>query len=253
VSGRKRFSHGLEFQASYTFSKVLTDNRGYYGNGGAGGEGAYWENAYNRHGDYGVGFFNATHLFSSGGHYDIPVGRNRHFGSSWSKPLDMVLGGWGTDYVFQAHSGFPMTLQVTGTAGGQDARSANRPNRYGTGFDYVGSNIDHWFGTNAAVCLTAGVNDGKCVYGAPDPTAFGNTGKATEHAPDFLSLDFNISKQFHITESKYFLYRAQFFNLPNHPSFSFPGRNITTQSTFGQITGVAVAARTIEMALKFYF
>jgi hypothetical protein len=253
VSGRKRFSHGLEFQASYTFSKVLTDNRGYYGNGGADAEGAYWESAYNRHGDYGVGFFNATHLFSAGGHYDLPVGRNRTFGSRWNKAVDAVLGGWGTDYIFQAHSGFPISLLVTGTAGGQDVRSVNRPNRYLSGFDYIGSNIDHWFGTADTVCLTAGVNDGKCVYGAPDAASFGNSAKSTEHAPDFISLDFNLSKQFHVTESKYFLFRSQFFNLPNHASFSPPARNISAPSTFGAITNVAVAARTIELALKFYF
>jgi len=253
VSGRKRSSHGLEFQASYTYSKVLTDNRGYYGNGGADGESAYWENAYNRRGDYGVGFFNATHLFSAGAHYDLPFGRKRSFGSGWNRGVDAVLGGWGTDYVFQAHSGFPITLQVTGNAGGQDARAANRPNRYQSGFSYAGQSIDHWFGTADTVCLTAGVNDGKCVYGAPDAASFGNSGKATEHAPDLVSLDFNISKQFHITESKYFLFRSQFFNLPNHPSFSPPARNISAPSTFGAITGVAVGARTIEMALKFYF
>ena len=107
---------------------------------------------------------------------------------------------------------------------------------------------------NRRYCLyDAGVYDGKCVYGAPDASAFGNSGKATEHAPNLVSLDFNISKQFHITESKYFLFRSQFFNLPNHPSFSPPARNISTPSTFGAITGVAVGARTIEMALKFYF
>jgi Carboxypeptidase regulatory-like domain len=253
VSARKRFSHGLEFQASYTFSKVLTDNRGYYGNGGADGESAYWENAYNRRGDYGVGFFNATHLASAGAHYDLPFGKKRTFGAGWNRAVDAVLGGWGTDYVFQAHSGFPVSLLVTGTAGGQDARGANRPNRYMSGFTYAGQSIDHWFGTADTICLTPGVNDGKCAYGAPDATAFGNSAKATEHAPDFVSLDFNISKQFHITESKYVMFRSQFFNLPNHASFSPPARNISAPTTFGAITGVAVAARTIEMALKFYF
>jgi hypothetical protein len=253
VSGRKRLSHGLEFQASYTFSKVLTDNRGYYGNGGADAEGAYWENAYNRRGDYGLGFFNATHIFSTGAHYDLPFGRKRAFGSNWNRALDAVLGGWGTDYVFQAHTGFPITLQVTGTAGGQDVRAANRPNRYLSGFTYVGQSIDRWFGTADTICATPGVSDGKCVYGVPDASAFGNSGKATEHAPNLVSLDFNISKQFHITESKYFLFRSQFFNLPNHPNFAPPARNISTPGTFGAITGVAVGARTIEMALKFYF
>ena len=253
VSGRKRFSHGLSFQAAYTFSKVLTDNRGYYGNGGADAESAYWQNAYDRRGDYGVGFFNAAHIFSSGGQYELPVGKGRAFGSSWNRAVDTVLGGWEIAYVLQAHSGFPISLLATGTAGGQDARAALRPNRYLSGFTYVGQNIDHWYGTTDTICLTAGVNDGKCVYGVPDPAKFGNSGKATEKAPSLTSLDVNVSKRFKITESKYVTFRSEFFNLPNHPSFSPPARNISTPTTFGAITGASVGARTIQMALKFNF
>jgi hypothetical protein len=253
VSGRKRFSHGLEFQASYTFSKTLTDNLGYYGNGGAAGEAAYWQNAYNRRGDYGPAFFNATHVFTTGGHYDLPVGKGRSFGAGWNRLVDAFLGGWGTDYIFHAHSGFPITLQATGTAGGQNARSALRPNRYLTGFIYAGQNIDHWFGTADTICLTAGVNDGKCAYGVPDAALFGNSSKATEQAPDFISLDMTISKQFKFTESKYLMLRSEFYNLPNHPSFSPPARNVSTATTFGAITGTSVGARTIQLALKLYF
>ncbi len=253
VSARKRFSHGLEFQASYTLSKVLTDNRGYYGNGGADAEAAYWQNAYDRHGDYGVGFFNATHIFTSGGHYDMPVGRGRTLGSSWNRVIDAVLGGWETGYILHAHSGFPVTLQATGTAGGQNDRAALRPNRYLDGFTYVNQSIDHWFGTADTICLTAGVNDGKCAYGVPDAASFGNSAKSTERAPSLFSLDMNLSKRFRITESKYVMLRSDFFNLPNHPSFSPPARNISTSSTFGSITGTSVGSRTIEMALKLYF
>ena len=253
VSGRKRFSHGLEFQASYTFSKVLTDNRGYYGNGGADAESAYWQNAYDRHGDYGPGFFNSTHIFSAGGHYDIPAGRGRAFGAGWNRVVDAVLGGWGTDYVLQAHSGFPVSLLATGNAGGQDVRGALRPNRYLTGFTYVNQNVDHWFGTTDTICLTPGVNDGKCAYGVPDAALFGTSAKATETAPDLVSLDMTISKQFKFTESKYLVFRSEFFNLPNQASFSPPARNISSTTTFGAITGVSVAARTIQLALKFYF
>ncbi len=60
VSANKRMSHGLQFIASYTFSKTLSDSLGYYGSGGVAAESAYWQNAYNRHGDYGPAFFDAT-------------------------------------------------------------------------------------------------------------------------------------------------------------------------------------------------
>jgi len=167
--------------------------------------------------------------------------------------VDAFLGGWETGYIFQAHSGFPITLTATGTAGGQNARNALRPNRYLPGFTYVNQSIDRWFGTADTVCLTAGVNDGKCAYGVPDAASFGNSSKATEHAPNFISLDMNISKQFKVNESRYLLLRAEFFNLPNHPSFSPPARNISAPATFGAITGASVGSRTVQLALKFYF
>jgi len=86
VSAGKRYSGGLDFVASYTFSKTLTDNLGYYGSAGStAGEGAYFQNAYDRHGDYGRSFFDATHVFSLGGNYELPVGRNRTFGRNMNR------------------------------------------------------------------------------------------------------------------------------------------------------------------------
>ena len=141
-------------------------------------------------------------------------------GANWNKIVDAVLGGLGTGYILYNHSGFPITLQATGTAGGQNDRAALRPNRYLPGLTYVGQSIDRWFGTADTICLTAGVNDGKCVYGVPDAASFGNSGKATERAPSLFSLDLNLSKRFHITEAKYVLLRSDFYNLPNHPAFA---------------------------------
>ena len=66
---------GLEFVASYTLSKTLTDNRGFYGGGTfIRGEGAYWQNAYNRKSERGRAFFDARHNFTVGGTWDLPVG-----------------------------------------------------------------------------------------------------------------------------------------------------------------------------------
>jgi len=77
--------------------------------------------------------------------------------------------------------------------------------------------------------------------------SFGNSAKGPEHAPDFISLDMNISKQFKLTESRYVLLRSEFFNLPNHPSFSPPARNISAPATFGAITGTSVGSRTTNV------
>ncbi len=85
VTGRRRYSSGLEFLAAYTFGKTLTDNLGYYGGGFTAGEGAYWQNAYDRRGNRGPSFFDVTHNFTIGGLYDLPVGKGKKFGSDMNK------------------------------------------------------------------------------------------------------------------------------------------------------------------------
>lgn len=75
--------------------------------------------------------------------------------------------------------------------------------------------------------------------------------------PGFHRLDFSLFKQFPITESKTLEFRAEFFNITNHPDFANPtGTTFTTTSTFGQITGTVNSPndpRQIQLALKFYF
>jgi hypothetical protein len=251
VSARKRLSRGLEFLASYTLSRTLTDNLGYYGSAGVAGEGAYWQDAYNRRGDRGPAFFDALHNFTIGGTYDLPFGKNRDFGKNWNRAADLVFGGWTLNYVTNLHSGFPITI-TSNDLTNQAVRGATRANRYGQ-FTYTNQSIDNWFGTGNDLSCTAGVNNGKCAYGEMVRGTFGTSAKGTERAPDFKNLDLGIGKKFNVSESKYFDLRGEFFNALNHASFSPPGRSISSPSNFGLITGTISSPRNIELALKFYF
>ena len=60
--------------------------------------------------NYGPAFFDATHLFSMAGNYDLPFGKDRRFGSGWNRFLDAVAGGWGLQFGVIAHSGYPITV-----------------------------------------------------------------------------------------------------------------------------------------------
>lgn len=252
LSGRKRFSHGLEFLASYTLSKTLTDNLGYFGSGGVNTTGAYWQNAYNRHADYGRSFFDARHNFSLGGFAEVPFGRSRHFGNDWNRAMDLVLGGWTLNYIVSMHTGFPVDIRATDRSGGQIARGNVRPNQYGR-LTYHDSTIDHWFGNDNAPFCGIGVNDGKCAYGEPALGTFGNSGVNVEQAPHYRNLDLGMGKKFALTESRYLDFRAELFNVFNHPNFGPPGRSITAPSTFGAITTTVGTPRNVQLALKLYF
>ncbi|MGE5645243.1 MAG: carboxypeptidase regulatory-like domain-containing protein [Acidobacteriota bacterium] len=256
ASLRHRLSGGLELIGQYTLSKTLTDNLGYYGCGSVNAEGAYWQNAYDRHGNYGPACFDALHNFSLGGVFNLPAGKGKKWGAGWNRPLDLILGGWNINYFLSAHSGFPVTIMASAhqTNTLQSVRGNVRANRYrelSTPSDF---SVDRYFGpVDASTFCASGVDNGTCAYGVPAKGMFGNSGVGTQRAPSFFNLDASIGKRFNVTESKGIDFRAEFFNLMNHASFGPPGRDITNLGTFGQITSQITQPRNIQFGLKYYF
>jgi hypothetical protein len=255
LSGRKRMSAGLEFVANYTFSKTLTDNLGYYGCGGTNNEGAYWQNAYDRHGNYGPACFDATHNISLGGVYQLPFGKGQKWGSGLNKVTDLLLGGWNINAFSNAHSGFPVTIQASAQTvnTGQMVRGTARANRYRT-LNVPSQTVDRFFGpVDSTTFCASGVDNGTCAYGVPALGHFGNTGVGTERAPSYFDLDASVGKKFSLTERQYIDFRAEFFNLLNHVSFGPPGRDISSPAAFGQIVTQITLPRNIQFGLKYYF
>jgi hypothetical protein len=256
VSGRRRMSGGFETMFQYTYSKTNTDGLGYYGCGGVNSEGAYWQDAYNRRGNYGPACFDVRHNFSTAGVYNLPYGKGQKFGSSASKAMDLILGGWNINYNLSARGGFPVTIfaGTQNTNSGRTPRNNARPNRYKVMEAPATRTVDRWFGdvTSSTFC-TAGVNNGSCAYGVPAAGELGSAGVGTERAPGFFNLDSSIGKFFALTERQRLEFRAEFFNLLNSVSWGAPGRDITQPASFGQITGQINAPRAIQFGLKYQF
>jgi len=124
------------------------------------------------------------------------------------------------------------------------------------------NNVDHWLNPNAftspPVATTVGQSDYSPLGGAP--TQF--------YGPGYHRLDFSLFKSFHTTERTHLEFRAEFFNLANHPNFSPPGfggngvvaapgsLDYTSPSTFGKINSTRDGQndqREIQLALKFYW
>ncbi|HOQ47198.1 MAG TPA: TonB-dependent receptor [Bryobacteraceae bacterium] len=253
VTGRRRLSSGLDFVSSYTLSKTMMENLGYYGCGSVNSDRAYWQNAYDRRANRGPACFDARHNFSLGGLYELPVGRGKRFGSNFNRAADLVLGGWSINYFVTTHSGFPVTIEASAANTGQAVRGGVRANRYRK-MEITSQTVDAFFGpVTAANFCGPGIDDGQCAYGVPAPGMFGTAGIGTERAPSFFNLDMSIGKRFSVTERQYFDFRAEFFNALNHVSFGPPGRDISTPSSFGQITGQVQAPRNIQFGLKYHF
>ncbi len=251
VSARQRYSRGLEFLLSYTFSKTMTDNLGYYGSGGVSAQGAYSANHYDRRGyNYGPAFFDATHNFVASGVYDLPFGKGRAYGNDWIPVVNAFLGGWNISNIISLHSGFPITIAGAGGRTLQDPRGTARPNQIGT--PTLTSNPDCYI-YNPLNTACAGITGTVAFQEAP-LGRFGSAGVGTVRAPGYFNWDFGIGKKFYVTESKYLDFRTEFFNFSNTPSFNPPDRTFTpTTRTFGQISSTISPPRIIEFALKFHF
>ena len=247
---------GFEMLFQYTFSKTNTDGLGYYGCGGVSAEGAYWQDAYNRRGNYGPACFDVRHNFTTAGVFNIPFGKGQKFGAGTNKTMDLIFGGWNINYNLAKRGGFPVTIRAgtQNTNSGRSPRGNARANRYS---DYAAPStrtVDRWFGdvTASSFCI-AGVNNGSCAYGIPALGEFGSAGVGTERAPGFFNLDTSIGKRFNITERQRLEFRAEMFNLLNYVSWGNPGQDITAPATFGSIGGQINAPRSIQFGLKYAF
>jgi hypothetical protein len=232
---RRRYSKGLEFLTSYTWSKAMTDNLGYYGSAGVVAQGAYSYNNYNRHGlNYGPAFFDATHNISASAIYELPFGRDKRASNGL---VDAVLGGWNVSGIVSWHTGFPMTISANNVSL-QDPRGTSRPNRIGDGKP-ANQTLDHWLDETAFVMPALG--------------SFGDAGVGIVRAPKYGNLDVGLGKKFAVGGGRYVDFRAEFFNFLNHPSFSPPDRNFSSPNTFGRITSTVSQSRNLEFALKYQF
>jgi len=236
------------------WSKSIMDNLGYYGCASVNSDGAYWQDAYNRRANKGPACFDSPQNGSIGGVYDMPFGKGKKFGNHWNKTTDLFLGGWSVDYFMNAHAGFPVTANAgSANTGGRTPRGNVRANAYGP-YQITSQTVDQFYGpVTASSFCAAGVNDGTCAFGIPAVGSLGSAGVGTLRAPSFFNMDASVSKSFHITESKYLMFRSEFFNMLNHASWGPPGRDITSPTSFGQITSQVQNPRNIQLALKFYF
>lgn len=236
---RKRYSMGLEYQMAFTYSHGMSDSIGYYGEGGqAGSQSAYWQYLYCQKCEWGPTYFDNKFIFTPSFVYHLPFGRTHTFGSNWNRGVDAVLGGWQVGGIYSYHSGFPLTIKYNGDTSGTGQRSY-RVNVVGTPHDqHVVGPGNSWLDISA--------------YGAPPKGTYGNIGVGTARGPGMSRFDLSLSKQFHVTESRYFEFRGEAFNLSNTPIFSSPSSQTITSTLFGQIRG-SQGERSIQLVGKFYF
>ncbi len=237
--------HGLYALVAYTYSRT-------YDNGLTDGLGSElsapyfplpnWENL-----DWSLSQINLNHSATGSLLYDLPFGKGKSFGSSWSNVTDSLLGNWQVTLIERISSGFPVPLidssNQSGTSfntGGND-NNFNRPNQVAGCNTHAGNHSAPSYQWINASCFTA-----------PPAGQLGNAARVPVSGPDFVNSDFSVIKQFRFYREMGLNFRAEFFNLFNHPEYGSPIADINAPG-FGSVNSTVNNPRLVQFALKLSF
>jgi len=175
--------------------------------------------------------------------YQLPVGKGRALLGSASRGVDLVLGGWQLGTILTLQDGFPLTA-TCGSGSVQNGGDTCYPDATGINPNLSRGNQDpsQWINRAAFVNRLPG----------GDQYRYGNSGRNTIIGPGIIDMDFSVIKDFHFTDRHGLEFRAEFFNLPNHPLWSLPGASPAT-STYGVITSTVIDSRQLQFGLKYSF
>jgi hypothetical protein len=244
--------HGLYALVAYTYSRT-------YDNGLTDGLGSElsapyfplpnWENL-----DWSLSQINLDHSFTASVIYDLPFGKGKMFGSDLNPVADTILGNWQVTLIERISSGFPVPLidssnqsGTTFNAGG-NSNNYNRPDQI-SGCNAQSGNHSQYRWLNAAC------------FAVPAGGELGNAARVPVSGPDFVNSDASLIKEFRLPREMDLNFRAEFFNLFNHPQYGSPIADInfnsppagTVSPSFGEVNSTVNNPRLMQLALKLTF
>jgi hypothetical protein len=265
----KSARHGLYALVGYTYARNfdsgMTDGLGT--NAGA----LYWPLPGTQKLDWGLSQLNLNNVFTASILYDLPFGKGKRYGSNWSGAANTLLGHWQVNLIERAQSGFPLFVVDSdnadifpgaagdsGTFFNYNGFSLNRPDEVGDpnkGGPEGGSTscparvhtLQNWFNPCAFVRAPAG--------------ELGTAARAPLYGPRFVNTDFSVIKDFPLSfrEAMNLQFRAEFFNLLNHPQYFLSGlgdtgqQDINSPTSFGVVNQTLNNSRDIQFALRLNF
>jgi len=248
VAVQKRFTHGWRTQLSYTFSRSVDDSSGINSQDFSNVV-QYGMDWYDLLRDRGLSAFHAAHNLTFNGTWDLPFARS-------SRGLAAgLLKGWQLNNITTVRSGHPFTVQL--------------------GFNRSGNLNTTSFSMHDRPDLKPGCSNNP-ILGGPDrywdvgcfqlqpANTRGNLGRDTLIGPGLVSVDLSLVKGFELGRGRTLQFRAECFNVPNHPNFAVPsGRTAFTgvnadgspivAPTWGRITSTVTTSRQIQLGLKLVF
>lgn len=247
----KRASHGLQFQASYTYSHSLDDASS--ASLGSLNNGDFRDQRFPGM-EYGNSDFDVRHHLVVSYAWDLPIGRGKALGGNASGAINGVIGNWQLAGIISASTGNwftvsdPFNNAANNDCGGTVAYNCSRANVVGN--------------PNGTPCVP-GTFFNTCAFASNTVAGtYGNEPRNIAHGPGYQTWDMSLLKAFPIHEQMRVEFRADLFNMWNHvnPLWGPIGAAGQVEPVaielgtpqFGQLQA-ARDPRLIQFALKFYF
>jgi hypothetical protein len=226
----KRYTSGFSYQVAYTWSKAFAEDDGWFGV-----EGLTAQDPYHPKASRGLSGTNLPNIFSVNALYDVPVGHGKQF-TTGNSVLDYIAGNWQLNNIFTWRDGQDFTatdsLDRANIGGG-----SQRANQVGDA-NLSRRTPAEWFNVAA--------------FALPPVYTFGNAYRNNLRAQRYIDLDSSVIRSFPIWESLTFQFRAEAFNVFNHPVLGIPNSDVSTAS-FGSVTGTTSNPRQMQFSGKFIF
>lgn len=238
ILGRRTFSHGFSFLASYTYANSLTDSPSFRS---PASEAEVPQNSFAPRADWGPAGCDVRHRFVSSAIYTIPFGAGG--ATAAGRWLHALLGGWQASVIYQWQSGFPFTISVFGDTANAGTLLNVNPIRA----DVV---------PGVAVALPAGERGAArwfntAAFTTPAPFTFGTATRNSVWGPPLSKADLALDRAIPAGAVRLHL-RIEAFNVLNTVNYGTPNRFVNTPQ-FGSITAAATPARQVQMVVRATF
>jgi hypothetical protein len=247
----KRFTGGLSLITAYTHAVSLDDTSGIRVQGY---DTLFPQNSYCIRCERGLSSFDTRNRLVVSPLYELPIGK--------AKPLNInnsvanaIVGGWQVGGIFTVQSGIPQTITIGGADNSLTQSGYDRPIATGAGSSVSNPSPAGWYNRAAFLEAPAG--------------QFGNVGRDTAIAPGIFSINAEVHKNFRMRyrETHQVEFRAEAFNVLNHPNFGTPNASIlagapypgapsnAARQGFGTINALAtgIPMRQLQLGLKYTF
>ncbi len=233
VRVERRYSQGLTLLASYTYSHSY-DDAPYSGS-------IQFANPLSLMSEWAPSDFDIHNRFVTSFTYELPFGAGKPFGSDSGKLTRAFISGWQVNGILVLQSGLPFSVTTS-----KDISNTGLSSQFANLLPGIDPNVSnptpaHWFNTSA--------------FSDAEPAgtyAFGDAPRNLLRSGGIDNLDFGLYRHLRVTEGSQVEFRAELFNIFNHPDFAAPTANVESPS-FGTVGGTTEASREIQLALKYIF